>query len=784
MRDFEKEQKQKNRIMDILQWILGFMLVAVIAFFILGELLLPTLNDSDYEKGQEFKADWVRIMPDGTRVPVTVPGEYEAEWNELVIIEAILPDNLQNTWMCIRSSQHDLHIYVGGELRKEYSDKETRLFGKNSADAYVFFRMYEEDAGEILRIESISNSNYSGYLNSVYMGDKTEIWQMYFDMYLPGMLIAVFMLFLSAFVVGFTLLLQIYYKKPMDIIYLGIGMLLASLWLIAESKLRQLILPNSAIATNVGFFVIMLLSYPFAAYMNKIQKRRYQNWHMIVIICTIINSIYATSMQILGIKDFFETMTISHIIIVMMMIVLALTIITDIKRGYIKEYPEVAAGFGGMVIAGVAEIYFVYEKASVYNGIPLCLGLLILLLTAAMNAGHSIIKSEKEKQMAIAASESKAKFLANMSHEIRTPINTVIGMNEMILRENNDETINEYAKNIQGASRMLLGLINDVLDFSKIEAGKLEVTESKYYLSSMLNDVILGAQVRAEKKALDIVLDIDENMPAVLLGDEIRIKQILNNLLSNAVKYTEKGSITFSVKGERRGEEFVLVMLVKDTGMGIKKEDMQKLFGSFQRLELNKNRYIQGTGLGLCISKQLAEQMNGDIEVESEYGKGTCFTVRLPQKVLDDTPMGDLRNAYKKVVGEKEETKAGLYAPNASVLVVDDNQMNLFVVKGLLKRTAIQLDFANSGNECLELCKNKKYDVILMDHMMPEPDGVQTLHMLREDKDSLNKDTTVIVLTANAIAGADEEYLKEGFADYLTKPIEVVKLENTLAKYL
>ena len=230
-------------------------------------------------------------------------------------------------------------------------------------------------------------------------------------------------------------------------------------------------------------------------------------------------------------------------------------------------------------------------------------------------------------------------------------------------------------------------------------------------------------------------------------------------------------------------------MSVQDTGNGIKKEDMARLFDSFQRLELNKNRYIEGTGLGLSITKQLVNQMQGSIDVQSEYGKGSCFTVCIPQEVVDSQPMGDLEKAYKNAATsqgtiEKQEEKKHLYAPNASVLVVDDNKMNLTVVKALLKRSAIQLDFSMGGEECLEFTRNKKYDLILMDHMMPEPDGVQTLHMLREEKDNVNQNTTVIVLTANAIAGAAEQYLQEGFADYLAKPVVGEKLEEVLAKYL
>jgi len=782
-------QKKKNRIMSILQWTLWILMVISILYFILGELLMPSEKMYLDHQCSTYNDEWEQVLPDGTKQAIVVPGECDVKPGDVLCIEKKVSRIQNDTWICIRSSQQDISVYVGDELREQYSTKNTRGFGKNSVSVYVFFPLYEEDAGKTLRMEIVSNSPYSGYVNEMYEGERSNIWQHFFQLYLPGTLVALFMMLLSFAVVVYSNILHYITKRRMEILYLGSGLLMASLWLIAESRLRQVILPNSTIASDVGFLMVMLLPYPFLTYSNLIQKRRYQGIYMLIAILAIINCVVSTLLQVLDVKDFSETMGYSHLILIVLIMVLIVTVCLDAKRGYIKEYLEVSVGMVGLMLAGIYEIYLVYDKSSLYNGIALCIGLVFLLLMAGIKTGRDIMSVEKEKQMAVMANESKDKFLANMSHEIRTPINTVIGMNEMILRENKDNTIQEYAENIQSASRMLLSLINDVLDFSKIEAGKLEVTENPYHLSSLLNDVIMGIKVRAQNKKLSLHLNIDENMPAVLKGDEIRIRQIMNNLLSNAVKYTSEGSITFSAKGVQNDDRFMLEVSVQDTGNGIKKEDMARLFDSFQRLELNKNRYIEGTGLGLSITKQLVNQMQGSIDVQSEYGKGSCFTVCIPQEVVDSQPMGDLEKAYKNAATsqgtiEKQEEKKHLYAPNASVLVVDDNKMNLTVVKALLKRSAIQLDFAMGGEECLEFTRNKKYDLILMDHMMPEPDGVQTLHMLREEKDNENQNTTVVVLTANAIAGAAEQYLQEGFADYLAKPVVGDKLEEVLAKYL
>ncbi len=775
---------RKNLWMKILQYIANVFAFCSILYFLFGELLIPGENLNETSNCTTFNQGWEQVYADGSRHPITVPGQCDVEQAETLVVERKLPRNLEDTWMCIRSSQQDLMIYVGEELRTEYSTKDTRNFGKNSVSLYVFFEIQEGDAGKTLRIESTSDSPYSGYINDIYMGDRSDIWKQFLGMYLPGTLVSLFMLLLSLAVICYTGTLYFTYHKRMDIIYLAGGLLLASVWLMSESRLRQLLLPNSTIASNVGFLMVMVLPYPFVSYANKIQQRRYQPVYMIISALMVMNCFASTLLQIFNIKDFSETMRVSHAVIIAYIVVMVITVLIDFKRGFVKEYWEVAIGFFALMLSGLYEIYLVYQKASLYNGISLCIGLVVLLLTACVKTGHDMLQGEKEKQMAIIANESKALFLANMSHEIRTPINTVIGMNEMILRENKESNIKEYATNIQQASSMLLGLINNILDFSKIEAGKLEIVEGKYQLASVLNDIISTVKLRIRNKNITVELDVDKQLPSVLKGDEIRIKQILNNLASNAVKYTDKGVITLSAKGEWKEEAFYLQLSVRDTGNGIKPEDMERLFDSFQRLELKKNRYIEGTGLGLSITKQLVDQMKGFIHVESEYGKGSCFTVRIPQVIVDEKPMGDLGKAYQKSEQKKEETEKTLYAPNASVLVVDDNKMNLTVVKALLKRSAMQLDLAMGGQECLELTRKKSYDLILMDHMMPEPDGIETLHLLRAEKGNPNQKTKVIVLTANAVAGAEEQYKAEGFADYLSKPVSGAKLEEMLARHL
>ena len=392
---------------------------------------------------------------------------------------------------------------------------------------------------------------------------------------------------------------------------------------------------------------------------------------------------------------------------------------------------------------------------------------------------------EKAKDEAIRANEAKSLFLSNMSHEIRTPINAVLGMNEMILRECADRQILSYAANIRSSGKTLLFLINDILDMSKIESGKMEIVRVEYEPENLMMDLWNVIYLRAQEKGLAIRFSLDETLPRVLYGDDVRIKQIVTNLLTNAVKYTPQGSIEMKVAYERSGgEELCLMISVADTGMGIRKEDMGKLFESFQRLDEEKNRNIEGTGLGMNITMSLLKLMDGEMKVESEYGEGSVFTVTIPQRIVCDEPVGDFESIRKR----REESLAGkqqfFEAPEASVLVVDDNSMNLTVFQSLLKRTKMKITTADSGKKCLELVKKEPYHIIFMDHMMPEMDGIETLHEIRKLADFPNKDTPVIVLTANALSGAREGYLKEGFADFLTKPIDGDLLEQTVEKYL
>ncbi len=388
---------------------------------------------------------------------------------------------------------------------------------------------------------------------------------------------------------------------------------------------------------------------------------------------------------------------------------------------------------------------------------------------------------KKAELSAVTANQAKSEFLANMSHEIRTPINAIVGMNEMILRESKDENITEYAGYISEASSSLLTLINDILDFSKIEAGKLEIISSKYSLGRMLRSTYQMMEVKAEEKKLDLIVNIDPLLPDDLFGDENRVKQILVNLLSNAIKYTREGSVLFTVLGSMKDDKTIsLSFAVKDTGIGIKKEDLSRLFDSFERVDSLKNRNVEGTGLGLAITKSLIDKMNGSLKVDSEYGKGSTFTVTLDQTVIDDKKVGEWKDADLDT--NKGQNIRVIDAPSMRILAVDDNPLNLVVIKKLLSNSNIKVDAAKSGKMALKFLEKKDYNVILMDHFMPEMDGIEALAKIRE-LGGKYLDIPVVALTANAISGSKEFYIGQGFQDYLSKPVAYDDLLDVLIKY-
>lgn len=426
---------------------------------------------------------------------------------------------------------------------------------------------------------------------------------------------------------------------------------------------------------------------------------------------------------------------------------------------------------------------YIWEDVIIIMLFILVIGVIAVNVIVHMRKQHESMVEAREA--AVIANQAKSSFLANMSHEIRTPINAVMGMDEMILRKSQDEEVLSYALDIKKASNALLSIINDILDVSKIESGKMEILPVEYDLAGLIHDVYNNLLVRARDKGLELKLDIDESLPKVLIGDDIRIRQIISNLLTNGVKYTMKGYVKLEMKGEPCDNGILLKVKVTDTGIGIKEEDMPLLMEKFQRLEERRNRNVEGTGLGMNISVSLLEMMGGSLHIESTYGSGSSFSFAIRQGIGDQEAIGDIGRRFSEVAHVSARLKEKEWiAPKAKILVVDDNAMNLKVFNQLLKPFMMRIDQAESGAQCLEKVEQIRYDIIFLDDMMPGLDGMRTLKLMKEMPENLCVDTPVICFTANAIKGAMENYIRAGFDGYLAKPIVPDKLETLIEELL
>jgi len=580
---------------------------------------------------------------------------------------------------------------------------------------------------------------------------------------------------------------RLYYHRTIDLEYLGWGILLAAVWNIACSEFSPYFFKNPSVSEALTFLIMMLMPLPFLFYFNELQKERYQKLYSVAGIFFCIEFIVFSALHFLQLREFADNLFFMMFFCVLSVIMLFGTMICDLFRHQIREYAIVAGGMVCACIAAFGRIISFINRGRVTSNAILPAGLMIALLLAAGNTIRNLLDMERKKQQAISASEAKGRFLANMSHEIRTPINAVLGMDAMILRECRDVSIREYALDIQNAGQNLLSLINDILDLSKIESGKLEILPEEYDLSSLLHDIMNMITVKAKDKDLTVDLSVDESLPSGYWGDDTRLRQILVNIMNNAVKYTEKGGVTLTVKRTETdipdSSVISLFFQVEDTGIGIKQEDIAKLFREFERIEENRNRNIEGTGLGMSITTQLLDLMGSRLQVESVYGEGSKFYFTLEQKIVNAEPIGNLGERIRKRATEYSYQVA-FTAPKAQVLVVDDNAVNRKVFANLLKATKVAIDEAAGGLECLRMVQQKQYDVIFLDHMMPDLDGIETLHRIKALADCPCQSTPIIALTANAISGAKEMYLREGFDSFLSKPIIPDKLEKMLMQLL
>ena len=720
----------------------------------------------------------------GTKEDIETPARVDTDGRNEFVYEAGLPARLPDGCVIAFLNRMNLKVEVGDRIVKEWNIAETPVIGGVSKNSYFIIPIRESDAGSHLRI-TFSGEGYGGKMFDAFVGNKYEVTR-----YLEtksgavqfAMSFALLVCSLAIIIAG--MVLSLLYKQNMKLILISLGIFAVSAWMVVDSFVFQFVFRTQFIDGFMSYITTLCIIFPFLAYLDAIQDHRYSKWYGIVSLIELVNLILFVTLHLTHVMPFSQSLLYIDAIIGVGIVAAFIITITDIRRGYSKKYRFVAYGFLIFMIMSIIEIVLINTVVERVEGGVMIAGLYILFAFAIVYQIMEIRRIAVERDTANEMGIAKTRFLASMSHEIRTPINSILGMNEMILKESRNPDIINYANIINDSGTMLLSLINDILDVSKIESDMEEIVAADYDPGRMFDNAAEMLRSQARKKDLNVKIGKPQNLPAKLCGDEKRISQILTNLLTNAVKYTEEGLITFTGECFESDRGYTLSFFVSDTGIGIKPEDIDGIFDPFHRLDLQKNQNIQGTGLGLSIVKSLIEKMNGEIKVDSVYGKGSTFSVRIPQQRCEQQPV----EKYNSGVLSEEDDLNGIdenyIAPEARILEVDDNLSNQIVVREFLKATGAHVDIVSGGREALKLCKINRYDLILMDHMMPSPDGIETMHMIKSEEGSLNVSTPEIVLTANALAGSRSEYEAEGFDNYLSKPVESRKLLRMVRKYL
>lgn len=769
---------------------ISYIVFCIFVIFVFASFFFARAKrDVDYSFDDDIIYDWSEdwevssgyTIDAVTSLPVLV----DVDKGVTVILKKTLPEKIKKyNCIMIESKRQDISIYIDGILRESYTDKGTRQMGNSSPSAVVIAPLYSTDVSGDVKILVSSNTAYTGDIGRVYLGN---------DMSIILKILKENMLWLSLnvllFIAGIICLFAFFiYRNSFDSIGSLISLfwfgLLSSVWCFTQSAFRQVFVKDIALFEALGDYFLMLLPIPVILFLDELYKNKYKVIFGTCNAVVLANFVIQLLLQRITVDKYnlYDMQGITKIIIVITLIISIAIYVREKISGLHNRNVYLMVSLTGFAIFVIADIVFNLINVDLTARFFI-VGSLIYIVANLIDTTISARKEYEKKKNAENANMAKSQFLATMSHEIRTPINSVLGMNEMIIRDTSDPVIMEYAQNINSAGNVLLGLINDILDFSKIESGKLELVISEYETKILFTDLYNLIEERARKKGLYLEVKIDPQMPSVLEGDMGRIRQVITNFLTNAVKYTEKGSVVISASMKELDTNPTLHVDVVDTGQGIKDEDKDKLFSSFIRLNEQKNQSIEGTGLGLAITKQLVAMMNGRISVESTFGAGSTFSVDIPQVVIDKTQIGDFNPARGDKGKNGKKFKITFKYPEGRVLIVDDNKTNLIVASGLLKPTGMKVTTATSGDEAIALMKENEYDLIFMDHMMPVKDGIETLHEIQSVFGS-DFATPIIVLTANAISGMRDMYIQEGFNDYLTKPISTKQLEEALVTYI
>lgn len=753
-------------------------------------------------KGVTELNEWKFTDASGNTDTYTTPYVFNVKGLDESVFTTKLPDSIPAGSVFAILNRSDIKLYVDDRLIYKWDKSEAPILGGPPKNSFMFVDIKSEYAGKKLTMVK-HGPEFSGRLFSGYVGPKDEvIRRLEKDNGMVQFCLSVILLILSLILITICIILEFIFKQNIKLIYVSMGVMTSCCWLTFDSFVFEFATKTRFIDGFMSYISTLVIIFPFLLYLDSLQDKRYRKYYALISLIEAANTLLFTVLHITGIASF--AIMLLYLDLGVGIGILATFMITfyDIKKGESKSYRLVSWGFLIFMVSTVVEITLINMKVERVQGSCLLAGLYILLGFSVVQQVVDIKRVQSERNAENSAALARTQFLANMSHEIRTPINAILGMNEMIMKENTNPSIANYSKIISDSGVELLSLINDVLDFSKIQSGISDIEYANYNPVLMHERVGVILQERAKAKGLKVKIATFQGFPETLYGDERHITQVLLNIITNAVKYTDFGSITFTAECRNDDEVYKVVYYVSDTGKGIKSENLESIFDPFTRKDMKVNRSIMGSGLGLSITKQLVEQMGGTITVESVYGKGSTFCVTIPQekgngKAVENSALSGIVDSFLKSddlgglnpgsyfeEDNLSDIDENYIAPEAKVLVVDDVRSNLIVVEEFLRDTKMTLDLVESGKEALKKCERTKYDVILMDHMMPEPDGIQTMHMIRDSKDGLNKDTPIIILTANALKGSKSHYENEGFDNYLSKPVESKRLLQMVRKYL
>lgn len=732
--------------------------------------------------------NWEQILDNGERVPVEVPGKALDTGRKQFTIERKLPITLtEHSWLSIRSTRQNMYVYINGELRKAYYRK-FEDYGRTTVPSYyLFIQLSKDDAGKTIRINAGSSSQiYSYTINDIVLGTQMGIWYYYTMKDYSGFVLPIIVMITAVATLSVLIIVSIYNKNGRKFIFLGLGVLLYSAWEVLVSNLRQLVFYNISIASDAAYMLFSLIPIPFLYSLDKLQNKRYHISNLGLSIFVAISSFFTIWFNDEGILTFAFTMPYLVIVSVLSTIYMLITIFIDI---YKKRLSENRITFVGYIIFAFSSI-----MAGIYYGINpdhpassvVNFGMIIIMVCAVVDMIMTYVVDKRDRVVAEEVSSAKSQFIASMSHEIRTPVNAILGMDELILRESNDNNITAYGRKIRDYGKSLLRLINEILDYSRLESGKVSLIEETYDAEIAITSLYRIFEPIAQKKGLELELQEHGIKDRLLVGDNEKICKMIGEILNNAITYTEKGKVTLGAyienlgRTDETGHELVMFSIeVMDTGIGISSADLDKLFDPFE----NTGEKDGQSGMTLVVINRLLGLLGTKLNVRSRIGKGSEFSFDIIQKIANEKEVACWNTKPLEPDLSIIEEKGRFYSKNLKVLCVDDSSMNLSVIDGLLKRTGAEIVTTNSGEEAINIVQKQSFDIIFMDHRMPGMSGEEAMKIIREHYYVTGTKVIIIALTANEFEGAKKEYQSMGFDDYLSKPVKTFELEKILWTY-